>query len=855
MGIFRSRITKLKLINTLLIAITIGIIFAFVGTVGLFAWYSKDLPRPDKVRRVEGLSTVLTDRNGEVLYDIFSDQNRVPVTLADIPDTLKKATISIEDKDFYKHQGFDPKGIIRAFINILTLHGMQGGSTLTQQLVKNALLTGERTLPRKIKEFILAVQIERKYSKDEIIQMYLNEAPYGTYFGKHAKELNLTESAILAGLPQSPSYYSPFGPSPKSYIWRTQQVLRRMREDGYITPREEQDANKALPNYQFAKGEQRFKAPHFVMYVKQMLIDKFGEKMVEQGGLKVTTTLDYKIQEKAETIVKEEIEKLKSLKVSNGALVVIDPKTGEILSLIGSKDYFSDEKDFQGKFDVATLGLRQPGSALKPITYAVGLNKGYTASSLFMDVETKFPGGKDLKDYIPKNYDNKFRGPVQMRFALASSINVPAVKMTALVGIKDILKTAFDMGLSTLSPTDENINRFGLSVTLGGGEVKLINLTSAYGVFATGGIYHEPVSILEVKDKDSKTIFKNQTQTGKKVLGEDVSFIISQILQDNNSRKEVFGPNSYLVVPGKTVAVKTGTTDDKKDNWTVGYTPSVVAGVWVGNNDNTSMNPAFASGVTGAAPIWNRVMKEILKDKKDEEFKKPDNVTNLDIDSYGGGLPKDGQSTRKEFYIKGTEPTSTSPIYKKIKLFEGDNNKLANPLQIVMGQYDEKEFIVFTEKDPTSGDGTNRWQEGIDAWVNSLGDSKYHPPRDTSTNDQDSVVVSIKNPSDHSKQDSHDLKVEARAVSAGNIDKMELRVDNNLKNTYSGNSFSDTINLDTGKHSINIKAYDNRGKSGDSTINIGIGMDWDYNPVPTSPPAPTSTPTPILTIIPSITPI
>jgi len=847
---------KVKLINSLTTFAIFGTIAFFILSFVAFIWYSRDLPRPDKVERKEGFSTVILDRNGKTLYDIYVDKNRIPILSSDIPTPLKQATIAIEDKDFYKHQGFDPKGILRAIYHIVTFQGIQGGSTLTQQLVKNVLLSSEKTFTRKIKEFILAVQIERKYSKDEILQMYLNESPYGGtmwgiesaaqgYFGKHTKDLNTLESAILAGMPQRPSVYSPYGDDPKAYILRTEQVLRRMREDSYISQLQEYELKKQLPTIKFASKSAEFKAPHFVMYVKKQLIDKFGENLVDAGGLTVTTTLDADLQEKSEEIVKEEIDKLKGLDVSNGAAVVLDPKSGGILAYVGSRDYYADDTEFPGKFDVVSMGYRQPGSALKPITYATAFSKGYTPSSLIMDVETHFPGGEGKPDYIPKNYDGKFRGPVQIRFALGNSVNIPAVKMTALVGVPDILREANEMGIASLAPTDENIKRLGLSLTLGGGEVRLLDLTSAFGVFATGGIKNDLYSITKVVDRSGKTLYEHKEVSGKRILGDDVSFLISNILADNNARKDIFGINSYLVIPGRTVSAKTGTTDDKRDNWTIGFTPSVAAGVWVGNNDNTPMNPQLASGVTGAAPIWNRIIKEALKNKTDEQPKKPDNIISLTIDAYGGGLPHEGRDTRSEYFIKGTEPTKVSSIYQKIKLSKSDNNKLANPVEIASGAFDEKEYLVFKESDPTSGGGKNLWQEGIDAWLEKQSDPLFHPPKETSNANENTVVVRIQQPSDGTQIDSNNVEIIAEGKAIRDIKKMELYIDDQLKTKVDNNSLDENLNLDTGVHKIRVKAYDDKGNSGDSEILVGIKV---------PPITPTPIPSPTLTITPSPSP-
>lgn len=836
------------------------IIFLFLtlGTLGLFAWYAKDLPRPDQIKRVEGVSTVIFDRQGKTLYDIYGDQNRVLIPLEEIPDHLKNATLAIEDKTFYSHQGFSARGMIRAMLSVARYRRLEGGSTLTQQLVKNVLLTTERTLPRKIKEFILAVQIERRYTKDEILQMYLNEAPYGgtawgveaaaqTYFDKKTKELNLLESAILAGLPQRPTFYSPFGVDPKAYIWRTEQVLRRMREDGYISKAQEEAAKKELDRVQFASKDEKMKAPHFVMYVKQALVNHFGEKMVEQGGLKVTTTLDLELQAMAQEVVAEEVAKVKSLKVGNGAAVILDPQTGEILAMVGSKDYESEEAGFEGKFNIVTQALRQPGSAIKPITYATAFKKGYSPATLIMDTPTSFPGGNDGKDYKPENYDGQFRGPVQVRFALGNSINMAAVKMLATVGVKEMLKTAHEMGLTNLEPTQENVNRFGLSITLGGGEVRLLDLSTAFSVFATGGVYRQPTSILRVEDVEGKVLFEQKQSRGKKVLSPEICFLISHILSDENARKDVFGPGSWLHIPGKTVAVKTGTTDDKRDNWTVGFTGSVVVGTWVGNNDNLPMDEKLASGITGAAPIWNRIMKEALRKKQDGIVEKPDKIIALEVDSLGGGLPKEGEAKRSEYFIEGTEPIKRAPIYKSLKISK-ETGLLANEVEIKAGEYEEKDFIVFEEEDPISTDGQNRWQAGIDSWLEGIDDQRYHPPEETSPTKKEEVVIKIDSPEDKAQIDDHDVKIEVEAFSLEEIVKIEIFVDGDLKKDFHGDSIAEFFNLDKGSHEIKVKAYDSKGDMGEKEIQIGVFVPWDFEE---SPPETTSTPSPAVTITPA----
>jgi membrane peptidoglycan carboxypeptidase len=442
-------LTKAKLIKIFALCSFIGALMAFFGTFLLFAWYAKDLPRPNEIVRKEGFATKIYDRDGELLYDVFAEQRRVPINIEDVPEHLKNATVAIEDKHFYEHSGFDVLGWARAVYKIVVYRRLEGGSTLTQQFVKNVLLSPKRTLGRKFKEFVLAVQIENKYSKEEILQMYLNEAPYGgtawgveaaaeMYFGKKVSELDLVESAILAGLPQRPSFYSPFSDQPDAWQTRTKHVLRRMREDNYITKEQEEMALDRLDKVEFSSPTAEFKAPHFVMYVKRQLEEKYGKRLVEQGGLEVYTTLDWDLQQKAQKIVKDEIAKVEdSLHITNGAALTLDPTTGEILSMVGSKDFFAD--DYDGQVNV-TLSKRQPGSAIKPLTYATALKKGYTPASMLVDAPTRFPGGAGQEDYVPKNYDGKFHGPVSIRTALGSSLNIPAVKMLALTGLEDVLQ-------------------------------------------------------------------------------------------------------------------------------------------------------------------------------------------------------------------------------------------------------------------------------------------------------------------------------------------------------------------------------------------------------------------------------
>ncbi len=721
------------------------IIFLVVGF--LYAlWVSRDLPTPGKLTNPDLKdSTRILDKDGELLFSFFKDINRIYVDLDNIPVHLREATIAVEDKDFYTNKGFSITGYIRGLVIDPIFRGrIAGGSTITQQLVKNALLSPERTVTRKLKELILAVQVDSRFSKDEILEMYLNNIPYGgaavgveaasnLYFEKNAKDLTLSESAFLAGLPQAPSLYSPMVSGGDSYIDRSSVVLRRMREDGYISEDEEKKSLEEIKNFKFEQKTGSIKAPHFVMYVRQLLIDQLGENLVENGNLVITTTLDQDIQEKAEDVITKEFEKFEDYDVNNASAVVLDVETGGILAMVGSVDYFDTEND--GNFNAATA-LRQPGSSLKPITYAVAFEKGYTPATLVMDVKTGFQTGVPGEaEYVPVNYDGEYRGPVQLRFALGNSLNVPAVKMLARVGIEPVMQKGYDMGITNWEPTRGNLANVGLSLVLGGREATLLDISSAYSVFARKGEQLDPFAILEVKDRKGKTIYKHTPQSPERVLSEEVSFLISHILLDNNARADAFGTNSYLNVAGRTVAAKTGTTDEKKDNWTIGYTPSYTVGVWVGNNDSTPLDPRIASGVTGASPIWAGIMKAVLSGTDNEDFEVPSNVEAMQIDAYSGGLPVGDQPTRVEYFVKGTQPSGKSAIYKTVKLSKHDDGKLASDEEIERNDYDTKEFIVFDEEDPVSTDGRNRWKEAIDEWIKehyAADRPEYYPPTEKS---------------------------------------------------------------------------------------------------------------------------
>ncbi|HCS78804.1 TPA: penicillin-binding protein [Patescibacteria group bacterium] len=613
--------------------------------------FVKYLPHPRLLtQRFIPVTTQIFDRSGNLLYEIHGDEDRTPIPLTEIPEMVKQATIAIEDTDFYKHNGFSTRGIIRAIRETVFKKNIQGGSTLTQQLIKNSLLTPEITVLRKLREIALAVWTERIYTKDQILEMYLNQVPYGgtawgieaaaqRYFGKSSKEVNLAEAALLAGLPAAPSIYSPHGARPQLAKERQHEVLLRMVKQGFIS---QEQANAALSVALAIRPEiADIKAPHFVMYIKELVAQKYSQRLIDQGGLRITTTLDLGMQEKVQSIVTSVVASLKNLQVGNGAALITNPKNGDILVMVGSKDYSNVAE--QGNVNV-TLAQRQPGSSIKVVNYAAAFEQGMTATTTIEDAPITYTT-VGAPPYSPVNYDSRFHGTVTIRQALGNSYNVPAVKVLSKVGVSNMIDMGERLGITTW--TDRN--RFGLALTLGGGEVTMLDMATVYGVLANSGKRVDLNPLLEIKDFAGRTYYTREAPKPKEVISSGISFILSHILADNSVRSAAFGQNSQLVIPGKTVAVKTGTTNEKRDNWTIGYTPSLVTVVWVGNNDNTPMNQQIASGITGATPIWNQIMNEVLKNKADEPLVQPEDVVTL---------PCNGKT---EYFVKGTEPKGGCP--------------------------------------------------------------------------------------------------------------------------------------------------------------------------------------------------
>ena len=647
------------------------------------------LPNPTSLtRHPSPASTRLLDRHSRLIYEFFADQRRTPIKLDSLPKYVIQAHLAAEDKDFYSHSGVSLRGISRAFINTFFRRNLQGGSTITQQLVKNALLTTERTLKRKIREFTLSLAVEALYSKDQILELYLNQVPYGgtayglesaarTYFDKSAKELTLAEAALLAGLPQAPSYYSPFGAHPEAAKSRQEYVLSQMEDSGFLTPEEHQAAKDAPLNY---VRDDTLSAPHFALWVKDRLVEKYGLQTVEEGGLTVVTTLDLELQHFAQNAVATEVARLTREKVGNGAALVTHPQTGEILSMVGSRDYFDSEHD--GAVNV-TLRPRQPGSSIKPLNYSLALDRRLlTAASLLADKPTCFLS-PNQKPYCPDNYDNQFHGPTQVRFALGNSFNLPAVKTLVINGLSDFLASSSAYGITTF----KDPKSYGPSITLGGGEVTMLDMATAYGVLANAGQRVDLNPLIRVTDRTGKILeevplktisseeaaelnpldtiligsqaFVKSPPPNTRVISSGAAFITSHILYDPGARAATFG--STLNVPQHPeVSVKTGTTNDLRDNWTIGYNPDVLVAVWVGNNDNTAMS-RVASGITGASPIWKTIISHALADYPQNWPSRPVEVVGATVCNYSGLRAPDSPDptscpTRYEFFISGTQP-------------------------------------------------------------------------------------------------------------------------------------------------------------------------------------------------------
>lgn len=627
-----------------------------VFVIFLYVYYTTVSPQA-MLNRAVSETSIIYDKTGEhELYRMYGEENRKVVSHDEIPDYIRRATIAAEDDNFYNHKGIDPLGIIRAAQKNFTSGGLaQGGSTITQQLVRNTFLTRDKTIKRKFTEIVLAIKMERYYTKDEILDFYLNEVPYGSnaygvqaaaevFFGKNASELTLDESAMLASLPKATTYYSPYGNNTDALRARQVSIMTRLGDLNLYSDDEVQTALAVDTFAKLTEFHEEIDAPHFVFYVREQLEEMYGNDVLNRGGLKIYTTLDYDMQKRAEEDVSAYAAKLPQFGASNAALVAVQPKTGDVLAMVGSLDYYDKEND--GEVNVA-LRLRQPGSSFKPIVYAAGFDKGYQPETLLYDVSTSFGDDGSGKSYTPQNYDGQHHGLVSVRKALQGSLNVPAVKMLYLVGVNNAIDFAESLGITTL----QDRSRYGLSLVLGSGDVKLLEEVGAFAVFANDGVRAPVHGVNRVVDSSGKEI--GTSLESERVINADVARKVNSILSDNDARAYVFGSNAPVYVPGRNVAAKTGTTQDNKDALTLGYTPEIAVGVWAGNNDSTVMR-AGSIGSTVAAPLWNTFISRELESLPDTQFESYQKVESQNFMVTGNRPTGVGESGEVSYYEKNS---------------------------------------------------------------------------------------------------------------------------------------------------------------------------------------------------------
>ncbi len=813
--------------------IIVLIIIGFISAGIIAIWIvTLDIPSFDQFEeRLVTQSTKIYDRTGKILlYNVHDTVRRKVVSGDDISRHIKNATVAIEDNEFYEHFGIKPMAILRSvFVNILAGGYAQGGSTITQQLIKNSLLTQEKKISRKIKEWLLAIKIEKVMTKEEILNLYLNESPYGgnlygveeaaeSFFGKQAKDVTLAQSAYLAAIPKAPTFYSPYGNNREKLEERKSLVLRRMRELNFITDEELKQASEEKVT--FSPPEDRgIKAPHFALWVRDYLEEKYGEEALVNDGLKVITTIDWELQQKAEEIVKKYGEENRTkFNAKNASMVAIDPKTGEILVMVGSVNYFDTANE--GNFNVA-LSHRQPGSSFKPIVYATAFNEGYTPETVVFDLETQFDTNCEddkSKCYTPQNYDNLFRGPISLRNALAQSINIPALKTLYLVGIRDALKTAQVLGITSLT----NVNNYGLPLVLGGGEVSPLELTSAYSVFANDGVRNPYEKILSV-ETSSGQVLEKFTPRPQTALPANTARLISDVLSDNVARTPAFGANSVLNFPGRQVAAKTGTTNDYRDAWVVGYTPSIAIGAWVGNNDNTPMEKKVAGFIV--APMWNAVMKEALKKFPIENFKKPEPTSN-ELKPVLRGFWQGGISYNID-KISGKLATEYTPASMQ-------EERVIKQVHSILYWLDKDNPNGPAPRNPESDQQFKLWEEPVKAWAKRQGikeETENDLPKEydnihTAANQPEIKILSPNSNGNYRKGETLNLKLDIDAKFA--IDRVDLFLNQNYLQTVRRAPFeasfvlSEDLLTTSGKQELRVVVYDNIGNTGEDKVRFDL---------------------------------
>ncbi len=879
---FKNQEWTIKKVFTLTVSIVITLLIG--GAILFFlliAVFSIGLPDvKDAQNLTPTVSTEILDRNGTSLYTIYGEENRKYIPYEKISPYIINATIAVEDEHFWEHKGFDVGGIAQAILHEITgLGAKRGGSTITQQYVKNIFLSPQKSYTRKLKELILAVRLEQYYPKQKILELYLNQIPYGNnaygiekgaeiYFSKHGADLNLAESAILASLPQAPSYYNPYGAheystltktfteaelekrsiqneadledsefnrgligklyvlgnNDKVYVQgRSDLILKRMVELGYITEQEKNSAWQQVQKIEFTSLRKSIRAPHFIFYVKELLEQKYGKEIMEQGGLRVYTTLDWNLQEQVEKIIAARAEtNEKTYKVTNNAALVTDPKTGQVLTMVGSRDYFND--DIDGKVNVA-IRPRLPGSSFKPIVYAQTFLNRYTPATILYDTPVKI--GPDT----PMDFDGEWLGPLPIRKALGKSRNIPAVKAYFLAGQQDpIIDLATNMGITTL---DKN-HDYGYPLAIGAGEVKMVDMATAFGVFANNGKRQNLYPILKIENARGDVLEEWKDSEPKEVLDPQVAYLINSILSDASVN---VGTN--LTVSGRAVAAKTGTSTNKTkakgtaypvDLWTIGYTPSIVTAVWSGNSDGSATG-FNADGYNVSAPIWKEIMTYALKDKPDERFPVPDGVKHVSVSTLTGLLPSDKTPTDKikdEVFASFSVPTEIENATYELEI-DAKTNKIATP-------YCPKDVVVKKtfqrHSDPIQNPA---WEEGIRQWLEMNKDNPdVHgiPPTETcplhtAETAKNAPTITILSPSTYSEINPDKIEMQIDYSAKNGLDKIEYYFDNRIR--YSDSSGKKTVKFKSPKYAkpgdnylISAKIYDKLGYATEAVIQVKI---------------------------------
>ncbi len=798
--------------------------------MGLLAWVAKDLPDPNNIiQRNVAQTTTIYDRTGKtVLYQIHGDQKRTVVELTDISKYAINATITAEDREFYNHGGFDPKGMLRALYNDVFRHksgtNLQGGSTITQQFIKKSVLSDKQTLTRKIKELLLSLEIEQKFSKDQILKLYLNEIPYGsvsygiesaaqTFLGKSAKDLSLSEAALLASLPRGPTYYSPYGNNRDALITRQHYIIDSMAQLGYVSKDEAEEAKKDDVLSRVKPKREAIMAPHFVFYVKQMLADAYGDNTVEGGGLSVITTLDVTKQQNAEQAIADGAPILAKWKANTAAMAAIDAHSGDILAMVGSPDYFDDANN--GKFN-NLLGRLQPGSSIKPIVYASAFEKGFTPGTVVDDVKTEF--STSSQSYSPNDYDSKERGPITLKEALAGSLNIPAVKVLYLTGFDKFEDFAKRVGYTTFGDR----STYGLSLVLGGAEVRPLEHIDAYTAFAQEGMWHPSRAILKVTDRDGKVLEDHTGEdTAKKAFEPEIARLITNIMSDNNLRAYIFGAKNHLTLADRPVAAKTGTTNNNKDAWTIGFTPSLVAGVWVGNSKGGFMK-AGADGSIVAAPIWNEFMTKSLAGTPAETFTDPQPVTTGKPILDGN---KNAQASVKVDKASGKLATDMTPADYVEERYYG----LPHSILYFVNKDDPRgPAPEHPENDPQFAN----WEKAINDWATKQNIVTTGAP----PTEYDDIhvtanipTVSFVNPVDGGSISQRTFTPQVSAYAARGVTRVQYRIDGEtigeVSNYPSLGSIPIPNHIGKGFHTLTANAFDDVGNTGTTQITVNITAD------------------------------